>query len=252
MFLNFSTMKLIIDAGNTVVKIAVFEGSSLVLKQNSAYDFFYDDLKKILFQFPKIDKAIASLVSKLNKEQLIRFCSEKKIVLLILSSATKVPFLNLYATPTTLGVDRVALMAAAVSKFELQNCLVIDTGSCITYDFINSKKEYFGGTISPGLQMRYTSLHQFTAQLPLLSPKRVNSFVGNSTENAIHAGVSFALETEISGVIEYFSNKYSDLIVILTGGDAEFLSKRFKNGIFVLPNFLIEGLNHILDYNTNK
>ncbi len=245
-------MKLIIDAGNTVVKIAVFEGGSLVLKKSSAYDFFYEDLKKILFQYPKINKAIASLVSELNKEQLIRLCSEKEVALLILSSTTKVPFLNLYATPSTLGVDRIALMAAAVNKFELQNCLVIDAGSCITYDFINSKKEYHGGTISLGLQMRYTSLHEFTAQLPLLLPKRVNSFVGNTTENAIHAGVCFALETEINGVIQYFSNKYSDLTVILTGGDAEFLSKRFKNGIFVLPNFLIEGLNHILDYNTNK
>lgn len=245
-------MKLIIDAGNTVVKIAVFEGSSVVLKKRNTYDFFYEDLEKILFEYPKIKKAIVSSVSNVDKEQLIDFCEEKKIGLMMLSSDTKIPFVNLYKTPVTLGVDRIALMAAAVNKFELQNCLVIDAGSCITYDFINSKKEYYGGTISLGLQMRYTSLHEYTAQLPLLSPKKVNSFVGNTTENAIHAGVCLALETEINGVIQYFSNKYANVVVILTGGDAEFLSIRLKNGIFVLPNFLIEGLNHILDYNTNK
>jgi len=117
---------------------------------------------------------------------------------------------------------------------------------------VNKEKQYFGGTIGPGLQMRYNSLAEFTAQLPLLKPKHIDSFVGNSTENAIHAGVSLAMEAEILGVITHFSNKYSKLVVILTGGDADFLSKRLKNGIFVLPNFLIEGLNHILDYNTNK
>jgi len=245
-------MKLIIDAGNTTVKIAVFEGDTLLDRSSCIFEDFKSELKKKLFEYSKIEYAIASSVSKINIEQLSEQLNGKGIELLVLSHETRIPFSNFYKTPETLGVDRIALIASAVSQFQNKNCLVIDAGSCVTYDFVNADKEYYGGTIGPGLQMRYKSLKEFTAQLPLLQPKQVDSFVGDSTENAIHSGVSLAMETEILGVIKHFSHKYLQLVVILTGGDADFLSKRLKNGIFVLPNFLIEGLSHILDYNTNK
>jgi len=243
-------MKLIIDAGNTTVKIAVFEERRLLNKQSFELHVFFDQLEKTFKKYPKIKSAIVSSVSKIDIEKLSK--KLKKVELTLLSYKTKVPFVNLYKTPQTLGVDRIALVAAAVSKFPKRNRLIIDAGSCITYDFVNSEEEYQGGAIGLGLQMRYKSLHQFTANLPYLNPEHVNSFAGNSTENAIHAGVSLTMKMEILGVIDHFSNKYPRLIVILTGGDADFLSKRLKNGIFVLPNFLIEGLSHILDYNTNK
>mgnify|MGYP000368126095 CR=1 FL=1 len=243
-------MKLIIDAGNTTIKVAVFEGDSLLIKQAIwAFDF-KNGLKKIIDQYPKVNNVIISSVSNIEISELDGVL--KNVMVTTLSHETKVPFKNLYRTPASLGVDRIALVTSAVCQFPKKNCLVIDVGSCITYDFVNSKKEYYGGAIGPGLQMRYKSLNQFTANLPLLRPKYVDSFEGDSTENAIHAGVSLAIETEILGVIDHFSNKYPKLVVILTGGDADFLSKRLKNGIFVLPNFLIKGLSHILDYNTNK
>ena len=245
-------MKLIIDGGNTVIKIAVFEGVKCVFKLKSNYSLWYENLKKIITQYPKVEKAISSLVSEVDQKRLELFFEKNNIEYVSLSYETAIPFKNLYQTPSTLGVDRIALMASAVSRFKNKNCLVIDAGSCITYDFINSDSEYYGGTISLGLQMRYKSLNEFTAKLPMLSPEYSNSFVGRTTDEAIHSGVCFALLTEIDGVIKYFSNKYPQMIVILTGGDADFLSKRLKNSIFVLPNFLIEGLNHILDYNTNK
>lgn len=245
-------MKLIIDAGNTVVKLAVFEGVNLICKGSSDYLQLYEKIIKLVSGHPKINSVIASLVAKVDKNQLILFFRDQNIAFVELSHLTSVPFINRYQTPETLGVDRIALMASAVSQYPNKNCLVIDAGSCVTYDFINADREYYGGTISLGLQMRYKSLHQFTAQLPLLRPKHNDSFVGGNTNEAIHAGVCLALITEIEGVIQFFSNKYTNLVVILTGGDADFLSKRLKNSIFVLPNFLIEGLSHILDYNTNK
>ena len=245
-------MKLIVDGGNTVIKIAVFEGVKCVEKLKTNYLLLYDNFKKIIAKYPEVNKAILSLVSKLKEEDLELFLNKKGIECVKLSSKTPIPFKNLYQTPGTLGVDRIALVASAVSHFKERNCLIIDAGSCITYDFVNSNSEYNGGTISLGMQMRYKSLHEYTAKLPLLVPKHSNSFEGKTTEQAMHAGVCFALIAEIEAVIQYFGNKYTDVVVILTGGDADFLSKRLKNSIFVLPNFLIEGLNHILDYNTNK
>ena len=174
------------------------------------------------------------------------------VFVLSLDHNTIVPFTNLYTTPTTLGVDRIALVSNAVNKYPKQNALIIDAGTCITYDFVNNKGEYFGGSIAPGLFLRYKSLNDYTANLPLLKPKYPNTFIGDSTENAIHAGVSNGLIAEINGVIEEFSNNYDPLVVILTGGDANFLSKRLKSSIFVDPNFLLHGLNYILEYTIDK
>lgn len=245
-------MKLIIDAGNTAVKVAVYQGDTMLGKEQVKHADFFSTLKKIISNYNNFNRVIISSVSHWNKKELTTFFETLGISVIILSEATEIPFINLYATPATLGVDRIALVASAVSQFEKKNCLVIDAGSCVTYDFVGEDKKYFGGTISLGLQMRYKSLHAYTANLPLLAPKSVTSFEGNCTENAMHAGAMLGLITEINGVIEYFSNKTDGLVVILTGGDAEFLSKRLKNGIFVRPNFLIEGLNHILDFNSNK
>ncbi len=243
-------MKLIIDAGNTTTKLAVFQGIKMVEKYVVKEKELKNNFKKIIKKFPNINKSILSSVSNLSKEDVSKELNH--ISILKLDHKTKVPFTNLYATPNTLGVDRIALIAGAVSQFPKKDCLVIDVGSCITYDFVNKQKEYFGGAIGLGLKMRYTSLYKNTVNLPLLAPKQVDTFVGNSTENAIHAGVTLGMQMEINAVIEDFSNKYPALVVILTGGNADFLSKRLKNGIFVVSNFLLEGLSHILDYNTNK
>jgi len=205
-----------------------------------------DTVKK----FPKIIKAIISSVSSIQVEEIKTLLKNIKVIPLTVKTAF--PFTIDYATPKTLGVDRIALVAAAHNKYLKQNCLVIDAGSCITYDLIDKNEVYQGGIIGPGLQMRYRSLHDFTARLPLLTPKNEVSIVGKSTNSAMHNGVYTAMAIEINGIIDEFSNTYKDLIVILTGGDAHFLSKRVKNGIFAHSNFLIQGLNYILEYNTDK
>ena len=145
-----------------------------------------------------------------------------------------------------MGVDRLALVSAFAKAYPKQNGLIIDAGTCITYDFINAEGVYLGGAISPGLRLRYTSLHNLTANLPLLETKEVEQWIGDTTESAIHSGVYNGLIQEIDGVIAQYKDKYEPLVVILTGGDAHILSKRLKNSIFAHSNFLLEGLNYIL------
>ena len=133
-----------------------------------------------------------------------------------------------------------------------QNVVVIDLGSCLTYDFIDSKRNFHGGGISPGLQMRYKALNEYTDRLPLLDAEIPVSIIGNTTESAIHSGVVFGIINEIEGIVASYDNKYSNLIVILTGGDSNFLLKQLKISIFANSNFLLEGLNFLLEYNSNK
>ncbi|WP_439132866.1 type III pantothenate kinase, partial [Polaribacter sp.] len=168
------------------------------------------------------------------------------------SAEMKLPFKNLYSTPKTLGVDRLALVFAAVLKYPNQNILIIDSGTCITYDFVNKQRKYFGGAISPGIEMRYKALHHYTAKLPLLEIKQPTNFTGDSTIESIHSGVVNGVLQEIKGIIEQYKNKYLDLTVVLTGGDANFLSKQLKSSIFANQNFLLEGLNKILIFNKNE
>jgi type III pantothenate kinase len=142
-----------------------------------------------------------------------------------------------------------ALAAAAFFRQPRTNTLVIDAGSCITYDFMNDFGEYRGGGISPGLRMRYKALHTFTARLPLLHPAAPDELIGNATESSMHSGVVNGLVAEIDGIIAMYNDRYPDLTVILTGGDAQFLSERVKSSIFAHSNFLLEGLNQLLVYN---
>ncbi|TXE09218.1 type III pantothenate kinase [Gelidibacter salicanalis] len=242
-------MNLIVDVGNTLVKIAVFQNDTLVEKQTVEISEV-DDLQKNFFQdYPNIQKSILSSVGKLPKEVLENLKNQCDVM--ILDANLKFPFNNLYATPNTLGVDRMALVSASVKHHPNQNVLIIDSGSCITYDFITKDNDYLGGAISPGIRLRYKSLHDLTANLPLLDTEMPKAIIGDTTAAAIHSGVVLGIIKEIDGVIEDYRENYSDLTVILTGGDAIFLSKQLKNSIFANSNFLLEGLNFILEYNTH-
>ncbi|MFT7498501.1 MAG: type III pantothenate kinase, partial [Porticoccaceae bacterium] len=145
--------------------------------------------------------------------------------------------------------DRIALASASVFKFPNKNVLVIDAGTCITYDFIDKKGVYYGGAIAPGIEMRYKSLYTFTDKLPLLDVTDPKQLTGNSTEESIHSGIVNGILSEIEGMIDRYKEKNKELTVVLTGGDTNFLAKRLKNSIFANPNFLLEGLNNILNYN---
>ncbi len=242
-------MNLIIDVGNTLVKFAVFQQNTLLEKKTVEGKNALKAFKKIIKDFPFLKNAVVSYVGKLEKTVFDAINAELK--LLVLDQDTKLPFKNMYKTPQTLGVDRIALVSASVKEYSNSNVLIIDAGTCITYDFITKDNEYLGGAISPGIRLRYTTLNTFTANLPLLSTEMPEQLIGDTTASSIHSGVVIGILKEIDGVIDEYQQEYEDLTVILTGGDSDFLSKQLKNGIFANSNFLLEGLNFILEFNSH-
>ena len=241
-------MNLIVDVGNTLVKFAIFKDGDLIQKNSFELSEFKEQYKSLKQDFPSLKKAIISSVGRLSKNQIDIIKNDLNVI--ELSSKTNLPFKNLYETPETLGVDRIALVSASVQKYPNKNVLIIDAGTCITYDFITSENHYLGGAISPGIRLRYKSLNNLTANLPLLKTEQPKSIIGNTTKTSIHSGVINGVINEIDGIINQYHENYSDLTVILTGGDTKFLSNQLKNTIFANSNFLLEGLNFILEYNS--
>ncbi|WP_313807407.1 type III pantothenate kinase [Flavobacterium sp.] len=239
-------MLLAIDVGNTRIKVAVFEKDSLLDKEIFLKEEAEKKIKNIFKKYPKIENSVFSSVGKLDAS-VLDFV-EKHSKLLIVSPDLSFPFENLYATPKTVGIDRLVLSSGATLLHPNQNCLIIDAGTCITYDFINADNQYLGGAISPGFRLRYESLHNYTAKLPLLTLEQPENFIGNSTKESIHSGVVLGIVNEIEGFINRYREQYQHLTVILTGGDADFLAKNIKSTIFANPNFLLESLNHLYNY----
>ena len=239
-------MLLAIDIGNTRIKGAVFEHDTLI----DGFYFLLEELEininSILKKHPKCSDMVVASVGNTPKEIFLAF--ESQLNIHFITHESSFPFHNLYETPHTLGIDRMVLASGAVLKYPKQNRLVIDAGTCITYDFIDSEDNYLGGAISPGVRLRYESLHQQTAKLPLLNAKYPDRFYGNTTNEAIHVGVIDGVIHEIDGFIAQYREHYSNIIIILTGGDADFLAKRLKNTIFANSNFLLESLNQTFQY----
>jgi type III pantothenate kinase len=242
-------MNLVIDIGNTNGKVAVFENDTLIEKNIFKKKDLFKVLKEIKKKF-QIRNTILSTVVKFTEKEVEEI--KKLFPFLELSSTTKVPFKNLYKTPNTLGLDRIALISNAVKQYPNKNVLVIDAGSCITYDFVNDKLEYLGGSISPGITMRFKAMHHFTSKLPLLEKNNIDNFLGKSTQESMQTGVVYGVLNEIEGFINTYQKKYEHLTVVLTGGDTKFLSKQLKSSIFANQNFLLEGLNNILIFNLDK
>lgn len=240
-------MNFIIDLGNTSAKLAVFNNQGLVEKWTCSSEDLLKQAHSVVDAYPEMEHALVAAVGELPKS--IRKFLKARMEWMELSHATKVPFSNLYESPTTLGVDRIGLIAAACLHYPGQPVLVIDAGSCVTYDFKDRNENYQGGAISPGLHMRYKAVHQFTAKLPSLHPKKPEDVMGNTTEDSLHVGIVSGLCSEIDGFIQAYREKFPELITIFTGGDTDFLRDSLKNDIFAHPNFLLEGLNYILEYN---
>lgn len=239
-------MYLIIDIGNTRVKTALFKEDKMV----DLNSFQLKEFPQVINGFSEkhsIKKALISSVGKLSKNN--RYLLNNTFSCIELTHQSKLPFHNNYATPDTLGVDRIALASAAITNFPKDNVLIIDAGTCITYDFVTAHKEYLGGAISPGITSRYKSLHDYTENLPLLSKQIPNHFIGDATDSSIHSGVVNGIVQEIDGIINQYKETYQKLTVVLTGGDAEFLSGLLKSSIFARPFFLLEGLFTILKLN---
>jgi len=243
-------MNLVIDIGNTLVKLAVFQENGLLKKKTSLKQDFFKNLEELQVKFPEIDTVLVSSVSKTPTKWILKLQEDFKTY--VLNQELPQVFKNHYASPKTLGNDRIALISAASKFYTFQNTLIIDAGTCITYDLKNDKNEYLGGAISPGLQMRFKAMNTFTENLPLLEPEEEVKLIGNTTGKCMQSGVIFGITSEMEGVISAYTSQFKDLTIILTGGDSQFLRKRFKNSIFANSNFLLEGLNYILEFNKSQ
>jgi type III pantothenate kinase len=239
-------MILTVDVGNTRIKAAVFEGSTILENFVFEKNELEKKIKKILEKFQNCTDLVVASVGHVEKQSFLAF--EKEIKIHFLTHEDIYPFINKYATPKTLGIDRMVLASGATLQFPKQNRLVIDAGTCVTYDFIDENDNYLGGAISPGLRLRYETLHNYTAKLPLLTFEEPESYIGNSTAQAIHSGVANGFVYEIDGFIDEYRANFSNFIIILTGGDTVFLAKRLKNTIFANSNFLLESLSQTFQY----
>jgi len=240
---------LTIDIGNTRTKAAVFE-FGLLIETKVFQSPQKSDLQSWAEQ-NQVEHVIISIVGRMPDPQLMTWL-DKNFRLLVLDASTLLPFQNQYGTPNTLGKDRIAAVAGAWNRFPGRNSLVIDAGTCITYDLITAEGIYPGGNISPGIAMRYKALEAFTAGLPLVVPGEPVQLTGDSTETAIRNGVQFGILWEMESAIRAFERQWPELNVLLTGGDAVFFEKNLKNSIFAVPSLVLEGLNKILTFNVEN
>ena len=238
-------MNLVIDIGNTAVKVYLFKNNEIFKKEVLNENNLIHSLKS--YPINDISNIICSSVTKSYKDQLSEIF-KKSNYYDFSDNNLKLPFKNNYETKS-LGQDRIGLISSAVMKFKDQNSLVIDIGTCITYDFIDSKNIYYGGAISPGIRMRYSSFNDYTSNLPLVKFQDINKTIGTNTEESLHIGVNNGIVGEINQYINNLKKSYSEFNVIITGGDSMFLLNKIKNAIFADQDFLASGLNYIIKLN---
>ena len=236
-------MNLVVDIGNTRTKTALYDGENLVelFILKSPEDIFTTNLLEKCTQIivGSVKNDVSFLLSELSKSKPST----------LFTSLTKIPIQNNYQSISTLGSDRISASVGAFYLYPNKNVLVIDAGTCIKYNFTNSQNHYLGGGISPGIEMRFKALQQFTAKLPLVKiDVNFNSLIGNSTQSSISSGVLNGTISEIDGIINLYKLQFPDLICVLTGGNSQYLANHLKNSIFTHQNLVLKGLNDILNY----
>lgn len=239
-------MNVAIDLGNTKTKIGVFEQHKLLFAKDGQTE---GELVAYINNVKPDNVIIASVAGDAHK---IKEQFDKQIVCMVLDAQTPLPIQRNYHTPATLGVDRIAAATGAWALHKNKNALIIDIGSCITYDLMLKGGSYQGGAISPGMRMKLKALHTFTARLPLVEPIEQINLIGKSTEESILSGVINGTAAEIDEMIKKFLNNITDLQIIICGGDATFFESRIKAPIFVIPELVLIGLNRILQHNVSN
>lgn len=240
-------MNLIIDIGNTCAKLVCFNGKRIVEEQrvdNGEMHLVDEFCRKYDFE-----RGIYSTVANISKEMKRKISKMPFPMMELVSGVTPVPIINKYATPLTLGTDRLAAAVSVAAKNPGRNVMIVDVGTCITYDFVSDKGEYLGGNISPGPSMRFKALHQFTAHLPQVERRGVTPDIGTTTITAIRSGVLNGIKYEIESYVEKYAKIYDDLYIYITGG--VHLNLSFSEGIHIYTdNYIVpKGLNIILRYN---
>lgn len=239
--------KYCIDVGNTQVKVACFEGDTL----KSVKKWQLEELSFNQKIINKINDSDAIILSSVLEKGATNRLLNLFPTALLLNNSKKLPFINKYKTPNSLGTDRICNAAFAHVNNKFGGVLIVDVGTCVKFDFVNTKGEYVGGSISPGLHLRYKAMNDYTALLPLLSSKQNSVLEGATTEECMHSGVVNGLKTEILGMIAQYQTKNKGLTTFMTGGDADLFDKPLKNSIFVDENLTLKGLNIILEHNAH-
>lgn len=239
---------LVIDIGNSRTKVAIFDDQKLIrteVEEHLSVELLAEYLKDSTIQqsvISSVKDEIKDLEKLLDAQtEYVRF-----------SASLKNGLINEYKTPETLGLDRLAGVIGAKVLFPGKNCLVIDMGTCITYDAIDKEGTYRGGSISPGLNMRLQAMREFTGRLPLIELADYERLFGDDTKTSMLSGVVNGTYSEIIGFIEQYKAQYSELQVILCGGDANFFDTRLKNSIFAhtlktQPDLVLIGLNEVIN-----
>ncbi len=238
-------MNICVDIGNTTAKAGIFENGVMVEEKRQLSDRAIVRLVKQL----KPDAAIIASVRKGVKKIVQEVESQTETI--VLKHGIRLPFVNNYGTPATLGVDRIAAVAGAVSLYPAQTCLIIDVGTCITYDLVDSNGVYHGGGISPGIEMRLKAMHKFTSKLPVVMPGGKTELIGKTTRECMLSGAMIGAEAEVQGIIDRYTQYFPELSIIFCGGGTQFFESKIKDHIFAVPNLVLVGLDQILSMNVN-
>jgi len=238
-------MNLILDIGNTTVKAALTEHGIIVRKER-----FPSAEPEVIAGFIAGLSPEAAIVSSVSHDptMLLHFLCGRITRVHHLTWQSKYPFATDYATPETLGADRLAAAAGAFIHHPGADLLVIDAGSAVTIDLVTDGT-YRGGSISPGLAMRFRALHEYTGRLPLVNKTEGFEFPAKTTEDAIAAGVVTGLLYEINEYIRTFEERYNKLVTVITGGDSGIITRHSERRILHYPDLVAEGLNYLLDTN---
>jgi type III pantothenate kinase len=242
-------MDLVIDIGNTLKKVAVFSEKGKLIRLFQEKRLTVDFLEPLFEEF-SIRRAIVSSVGDEEAEAMAWI--EARAHLVRFTHNCRLPIVLDYATPETLGTDRIANAVGAHAMFPNRNVLSIMAGTCLVADYVNADGEYLGGSISPGLRMRFQALPQFTARLPLVEPEEIVPLIGDTTQKSILAGVVLGMAYEIDGLIADYKESFSPLKVIFSGGDSELLRNFIKKRIFAAQNPILLGLHKILELNVSE
>jgi type III pantothenate kinase len=238
-------MNLVVDSGNTRIKVGLFKDRELVRKESFTAP---DALKEFIASTPSDHMLVSSV--NLDPAEILSWSSTKGKKISLFPSLPLPVQVN-YLTPNTIGVDRLAAVCGAHDLFPNKTCLVIDAGTCINYELLDDRGVYHGGAISPGISMRFEAMHTFTARLPLVKSNENIGLTGNTTEACLQSGVMNGVLEEVRGFIKQYQLIYPDLTVIMCGGDYPFFENKLKPAIFVAPELVLIGLNRILRYHVD-
>lgn len=242
-------MQLAIDVGNSRTKVGLFLEATLV--DTLVWKTWgIDEIVALATNHP-IDKVILSSVVQDLPPEVAEYL-EQNFYFLRLDAFTPLPFTNAYQTPQTLGRDRIAAVAGALTLHPEEFCLVVDAGTCITYDLLTADKVYLGGNIAPGISMRLRAMHEFTARLPEVVIDQEEGWIGSTTVSAMRLGALLGVVMEIEGHATRSSALYGDIKIILTGGDAGWINTKVNEKLDIEPNLVLIGLNKILNYNVER